>query len=183
MLHKRSVGDSLSHSIPGKTYLLVACLCWIAASILFAGCSYTRMISKDGDAGGQKCLSIEKFNREIESRPITIRLQNGSEYAAADVKVTRDSTSFQFGANRMVVSNDSIEHYLWVDHLGGAGDGFLLTILPAVLLTSKYEINDAEGRFMPVPLGAMMVGCATIGSGVAGKSYYYEFSSDTTTPR
>ncbi len=146
---------------------------------MLAGCSSTSIINRDGKETSQKVLSITKFNEDMKDKSLTVRLRNGLEYDATDVVVTRDSSSFQSVDRRITIPNDSVQHYRRRNHLGGAIEGFLFSVLPAVFFTQKFEFNDAEGRLIPVVPAYAGAGLITIGAGIAGKAEYYEFSADT----
>lgn len=158
-----------------------ACICWCLALIFFlSGCSHTSLIRRrDMTANRQKTLSITQFNQEVEHKSLTIQLRTGVQYDAENVMVSPDSTTFQSSGIGMKLPNDSVQDYRWINHLGGAGDGFLLSIIPAALLAEGIRFNDAEGRILPVLPAALMVGVTTVGAALAGAQYRYEFSSDT----
>ncbi len=124
-------------------------------------------------------MTVTQFNQEVKDKSLTIRLRNGLEYDAEDVIASMDSTIFRDGSIGMRLSNDSIQSYLWKDHLGGAVEGFLFSIIPAALLSQKGKFNDADFQILEAVPAYVGAGLITLATAIAGRSCYYEFLSDT----
>jgi hypothetical protein len=156
--------------------------CALIIGQLLCGCTSISLIDRADRKSEPKSMSITQFNEYVNGKPLTIRLHSGITYEAEDVFLSIDSTSFRVNDNGLRIRNDSIRYFLWRNHLGGAGEAFLLSIIPAVLLTQRISFADLGGsRIWPVTPAYVGVGVVTIASGIAGKAHYYRFSSDTDT--
>jgi hypothetical protein len=172
----------MNTSDPYNTSIGVLGFCALIISQLLCGCTSISLIDRSDRKSEPQSLSIAQFNQYVKDKSLTIRLHNGVTYDAEDIILSIDSTSFRVNDNTFRIANDSIRYFLWRNHLGGAGEGFLVSIIPAVLLTQRISLVDTGGgRLFPVTPAYVGVGVVTLASGVAGKAHYYRFSSDTDT--
>ncbi len=146
---------------------------------LFVGCSSSNFIGRSGDAQSSQELSLSEFNNLVRGRSFRIRLRNGAEHEATEVLVSRDSTSFRNSRDesRLNISNDSVDQFTSLNHIAGAGDGFVLSVIPAVILgASWHDIGGGEHPGISVLSGVVIVAAGSAVGFMTGHRECYRFS-------
>ena len=152
----------------------------LIALATFIGCSSTTTISRNAGNHNSDVLTIKKLNDDLCNKSVVIRLWSGKKYNAEKVIVGPDSTSFLTDNQPVTITNDSVKHYLLINHVGGATEGLLFSGISALLLSlPTYGVGGEVHKGMNVIPLYCLVATATVGGGLAGVNYFYEFSTDT----
>jgi len=116
--------------------------------------------------------AFEEINKKIKTRKVTIEFVGGGTYIAKELHISKDSTTMiTSGSNyRLTVPTNKIRTYYYTNHLRGAFQGFLYTMIPGALagaLIGYTSGDDSEHSFLPftaeekAKIGAVFLGGVT----------------------
>jgi len=144
---RRSTGRSAGGAIASLTLALV-----------LAGCTHERALVVQPQAGLTETAEI---NRELEHRPATIALRDGSRVDASNIRLDADTVSWQEGAAPRHGRMADVRELSYRSRLRGALDGLLIGLAigaPSGALVIDSARSGAGGRVEAALSGALSIG-------------------------
>jgi hypothetical protein len=166
-------------------------LLWCLIFFQLVGCGYSVPVVLDQTRAARDSVQVDKMNRQLTDRIVTIYRNDGSEMDAIYVRCTSDSLVYvaEGDSLRAAVSVRFVKSVERRDHVAGlVGGAFLGSFGLGTLagFTTYYAFNETgEGRGFGAMVAAVLgfvlggTGGAVYG-GIHGVSVEYRLPADTT---